>query len=561
MATVERDSSSPEASDGVGWPPGRGLRWSQIAVACVLASVLLGFWVYVDFVRPAPFYTIKYDPEMPYLLNSLATFKSQPYAYFHHPGTPVELIGTILLAVLKTGTRLPSEAFVEWTLANPEVFLRWAHGLIALGSAATAALIVLAGRPIRAWRDLLASSALAVAFFAVHPPYAFDSLAFWSHNSFAFPGGTLLLVLLGMRLGRAQPLAAWERILVGLVAGGLTAFQLYFATWVLGMGTAVAVHEWRQTRRLGRGGVGFLTVGVSAVAGFGAATLPILHRYREFSWWVRGIVNHQGMFGAGPLGVTSLARMRDNFSELWQGGGAAVFALSGLGVLALGVCAWLLRGERRLSHAWSAMGVGLAAQVLVTAVLILKHPRVTYLLALASLLPVILILAAEGLDRLGRVGRIGVNLLSAGLVLAFVGSGVRSLARHHERLAWVQLSEREVERFLGEYSEKSGIPRDRLGLLWGFGTPSRCFALRFGNGFADRIFADEIEEVCPTEGLYNIWEGVIEDGLGGGRLEENDRWDVLVVSQDQTRQTIPGPGPAYASPESGLAYYVRERKP
>ena len=560
MKDVERGRPWAETSVG-NQGPGRGLRWAQAGIACVLGLILLGFWVYVDFVQPAPFYTIKYDPEMPYLLNSLATFKSHPYAYFHHPGTPVELIGTILLAALKVGARLPSEALVEWTVANPEVFLRWAHGLIAIGSAATAALIVLWGRPIHAWPDLLTSSALAAAFFAVLPPHSFDSLAFWSHNSFAFFGGTLLLVLLWIRLRRAHPLAAWEMVLFGLLAGGMTAFQLYFATWVLGMGVAVAAYTWLETRRLGRGLAAALAVGISGFAGFVAATLPILHRYREFWWWVRGMVVHQGMFGAGPLGVTSLAGLGKNFVELWEGGGAVVLALSSLGVLTLGACALLRQGKERAPHAWSAMAVGLAAQFLVTTALILKHPRVTYLLALAGLLPVVLILAADGLDRLGRIGRIGVTFLSVGLVLAFLGSGSRSLDGHHDRLASLQASEREVERFLAEYSQEKGIPRDRLGLLWGFGAPSRCFALRFGNGFADRIFAHEIEDVCPREGLYNIWEGVIEDGLGGGRLEDNDQWDVLVVSQELTRQTIVGPGPAFVSSESGLAYYVREREP
>src|SRR5512143_2465571 len=47
--------------------------------------------------RISPFYEY-YDPEFAYLMNSLEVFKGEPYAYVDHPGTPLEVIGSVIYA-------------------------------------------------------------------------------------------------------------------------------------------------------------------------------------------------------------------------------------------------------------------------------------------------------------------------------------------------------------------------------------------------------------------------------------------------------------------------------
>ncbi len=190
-------------------PATRGrLRATQAGITCLLVLVIVGFWVYVDLLHPAPFFTPKYDPEMPYLLNSLAIFKSRPYAYIDHPGTPLEVVGTLILGLIKVTQGLTSDELVQTVLADPGTFLRWAHGLLAVGSALTATLILWFGHPVRRWGDLLPATSAAVAFYAVHPSDAFETLSYWSHNSLNFPAGTLLLLFLLWRL-RRQETAGW----------------------------------------------------------------------------------------------------------------------------------------------------------------------------------------------------------------------------------------------------------------------------------------------------------------------------------------------------------------
>jgi hypothetical protein len=552
---AERDGPSPETSAEAGGPE-RGLRWARVGIACVLGLILLGFWVYVDFVRPAPFYTIKYDPEMPYFMNSLATFKSHPYAYVDHPGTPVELIGTGILGIIKVATKLPSDEFVPWMIAHPEVFLRWAHGLLAVGSAVGIALIVLMGRPVRRWRDLVAAASAAALFFAVHSPYGLDTVSYWSHNSFAFPAGTLILLLLWVRLRRAEAVQLWELILWGALAGVLTAVQLYFATWIVGIALALGTLVGLRARSILRGVGAGLAVGSGGVAGFFAATLPVLHRYRELSWWIRGLISHQGRYGGGPPGLTSVDRMRDNFAELWSQGGETILAAA-LAILLLTAVAMTARRRYVLSDpGWWAAAFGGSAQLLLSTLLILKHPGQVYLLALAAILPVLFLLLVESLPSTRWAGTlVGVAALAVGV--GFVLAVAQSLGAHEHRVQRAASAEMEIGQVVETYAGAVGRPVDDITILWGYGTPSRCFALRFGNTYAGGLFGDEIREVCPQEWIFNVRDQVAELPEETLPLDSTDHWDVLVILERNLNESTSGFDVALRSPDTGLVYLVR----
>src|SRR5512138_2049562 len=94
--------------------------------------LLAGSWLYLSILLkgPQPSYR-DYDPEMAYFMNSLAPFKGAPYFYTDHPGTPVEILGTMLLGT--DYVFFPSRAnFISHYLEKPELFLNVAHGFITL---------------------------------------------------------------------------------------------------------------------------------------------------------------------------------------------------------------------------------------------------------------------------------------------------------------------------------------------------------------------------------------------------------------------------------------------
>src|SRR5215211_3217894 len=85
--------------------------------------LLAGFWLYASIIikGPQPYYR-DYDPEMAYFMNSLAPFKGAPYFYTDHPGTPVEILGTMLLGAAYAFCNNRAN-FISDYLENPASFL------------------------------------------------------------------------------------------------------------------------------------------------------------------------------------------------------------------------------------------------------------------------------------------------------------------------------------------------------------------------------------------------------------------------------------------------------
>ncbi|HEX9898596.1 MAG TPA: hypothetical protein VGC81_05200, partial [Candidatus Methylomirabilis sp.] len=172
----------------------------RVGAILILVAALAGYYVLVQWIAPLPFYSMNYDPEMPYFMNSLALFKGAPYYYTDHPGTPLEVLGSLLLAATRPWTRSLGVLFVPYHLRNPQVFLTIAHSFLTLAS--LGCLVGLAARAVRqrGTAGVAASSAVAVLFFAAYPEQSFRTLALWSHNSFTFLAGTLLMLWLTLRL-------------------------------------------------------------------------------------------------------------------------------------------------------------------------------------------------------------------------------------------------------------------------------------------------------------------------------------------------------------------------
>ena len=63
-------------------------------------------------------------------MNSLAIFKNGRYGYIDHPGTPVQVVGTILLGGMYPFTKDVPGGFVSYYLREPGRFLDVAHALL-----------------------------------------------------------------------------------------------------------------------------------------------------------------------------------------------------------------------------------------------------------------------------------------------------------------------------------------------------------------------------------------------------------------------------------------------
>jgi len=84
---------------------------------------------------------VYYDPAMQYMLSSLALFRGTAYHCIDHPGTPVEMLGTLLLALTYPFVGLSTGSLIAFHLSHPDVFMSIAQTLLLMGTLVTCALL------------------------------------------------------------------------------------------------------------------------------------------------------------------------------------------------------------------------------------------------------------------------------------------------------------------------------------------------------------------------------------------------------------------------------------
>jgi len=509
----------------------------RVAIA-VLGLALVGYYVVVEWAVPLPFYSMKYDPEMPYFMNSLAFFKGAPYSYIDHPGTPLEVLGSLLLAPTRLWTRSIGALFVPYHLGNPGLFLALGHGLLALASLTVMLVLALRSVPDRSGKGLLASCGVAVYFFAAHPPHSFRAMTWWSHNSFAFPLGTLLLFWLIFRLRKGGPVSAGTALAAGSAAGLLAAVQIYFAAWGIGMTAALGLYAWLR-------GEGWLAAARKAAAslsgialGFFVGFAPVLHRFRDFYLWVDRLLFRQSRYGTGPEGITSPGLWIDNLEWLWNRGPWPFLATG----LVLGLLFAAIRARKkgiRDDPGWWALSLAFIAQLAILWAAIGKHPGASYLLGVAAVLPALLSLAFEGLLQAGGRGPGTAALAGAATLAAFAIGMVASAAAHVRTVRQIALAEDVIAREIRERGRDVSLERSQMTILWGYGVPSPCAALRFGDLYTGQSLQAETDSVCGGEWFYDVWSGLVDRPGAYQPLSLSVDWDILIVPE-AFRPTLTG---------------------
>ena len=70
----------------------------RISSSFIIIAPIIAWWVEYTLVTPVPFY-YRYGEIVTYFIDSLAVFNGSTYSYIDHPGTPVSVIGSVLLAL------------------------------------------------------------------------------------------------------------------------------------------------------------------------------------------------------------------------------------------------------------------------------------------------------------------------------------------------------------------------------------------------------------------------------------------------------------------------------
>ena len=212
-------------------------------------------------------------------------------------------------------------------------------------------------------------------------------------------------------------------------------------------------------------------------------------------------------------------------------------------------------------HGWWAAAIGASAQMLVRTLLIQKRPGQTYLLALAAILPVHFLPLVEGFGDKRHMDNalVGVSRLLSGI--GFFLSIVQTLGVHERRIRIAALTEAEIGQLVTSYARAADQPPEDIVILWGYGTSSRCYGLRFGNSYVGGLFAEEIRDLCPQQWVFNVWDQAAELPQGMEPLAQATGWDVLAILERSLSEATSGLDSVLRSSGTGVACLVRPATP
>jgi hypothetical protein len=489
--------------------------------------LLAGFWLYGSILLKGsqPHYR-DYDPEMAYFLSSLAPFKGAPYFYTDHPGTPVEILGTMLLGTAYVFSPAPAN-FIDDYLENPALFLSVAHGLITLLSALCAVYFFLTVLRTLQKPNVYLALSLALLFYGLHPN-SFKTLTVWSHSSFNFPlgAGYLLLLFTVAHDARGQisnRLAAGLGLTVGVMIAIMINFIPWFVTTLLFIFLSNHMNGIAWKKSLSTASILVL----SCAAGFLVSILPSLHRMPYFFGFIYELFTHQSLYGTGPEGIPSLSLLWRNLLDMVTIA-PLVFLVMLLNLL---ISLFLfLQGNSRIreNHNLLALSFSLLLQCGMITLAVWKHPGEHYLLSLTATLPVLSLVILKLSELHGKFSRQLGNALIIFSMLSITASAILSIRNRHADLLEARAVEAEINRIITEQEVRLNKQPGELLVLRTNETYSYCSALLHGDFFTASVFATEIHARCPSQVYFiNRFDWVL---VRGAPVAIRDLpWDILVA--------------------------------
>jgi hypothetical protein len=489
--------------------------------------LLAGFWLYLSIILkgPQPSYR-DYDPEMAYFMNSLAPFKGAPYFYTDHPGTPVEILGTMLLGT--TYVFFTDHAnFISTYLENPEYFLNLAHGLITLLSVLCAIYFFLTVLRTLQKTDVYLALSLALLFYGLHP-YSFKTLTVWSHTSFNFPLGAGYLILLFTVAQDAQGQIS-NRLAtgLGLALGVMIAVMINFVPWLVTTLVFIILSNrmkripWKKSLITGS------IVVLACAAGFLGSILPSIHRMPYFFGFMYNLFTHQLLYGTGPEGIPSISLLWSNLHDMVTTAPLVFLVMLASPLISLFI---FLQPNSRIpeNHRFWALNFSLLLQCGMITLAVLKHPGEHYLLSLTATLPVLLLVIVKLSDFHWRFSRPFGNALIIFSIISISAFALLSIKNRHAELLEAGAVEAEINRIITEQEIRLNKKSGELLILRTNGTYSYCSALLHGDFFTAGVFATEINAWCPSQAYFiNRFDWVL---YHGAQVAFQDLpWDILVA--------------------------------
>jgi len=449
-----------------------------------------------------PSYWFQSDPGTWYFLDSLSAFKGQSYTYVDHPGTPLHLIGSFLLALTYPFFNTSTE-FIAFHLRRPEIFFFMAHTFLAVMNGITAIVFYHAVSTTLKHARMLAGIALSWAYFGFHI-YSYHSIAFWSQNSLNFAFGTLWLLWLFLEIRKDRTLSKSKVFLLGLAAGILTVAQFYFATWLI----SGIVTLWIFALRLGKSrleaGKDALWFTFGGAWGIISMLIPIYKEIPRFVNWFSRNLTHQGLYGTGEKGIYSLELIPISLHYWWTTIPLLLILLVGVWIVILALGFIIRKNAIKISPSLFAMTVGLFLQTAILMAGLSKMvTRLRHSLSIAAVAPVLLFLALALLEKTKWGKTWGHYALYATLLLAAVWTLPEKMQIQQKSSLVEYQAAVARSQTIDNLAKLKKVDDSAIVVVYSSGTPMKCAGLLMADNWLQK-FGAEIAKICPNQ--YAIYD-------------------------------------------------------
>lgn len=467
----------------------------------------LTYWIYWTL---HPSYWFNADPAAVYFVDSLSVFAGHSYKFVDHPGTPVHLIGSLLLALTYPFFD-NQDSFINFHLARPGGFFLMVHSFLLMANLLCVFVFYKIAVTTLEGNRTLSAMAVALLYFVLHP-YSFPSLTFWSHNSFNFPFGTLWLLWLYSELRKDEELHPSLLSFMGLAAGFLAGAQMYFIVWLVSGVFTVFVFSMRMNKTIKSAIVSGLYMFAGGLFGFFLMLIPVYKELPRFAGWLTRIITHQGLYGTGESGIYRLEMIPAAIDYWWTTIPlmmlVLLFTLFALGVFTL----WNRKSSTGIPSGIYAMVIGLLFQTgLILLVMSKAVLRLRFSLSLAALLPVLILLVLKLFEMSPWQGR----TLKIGLYIATLLGVLFALAQQislQGTRAAVELDAPVAkEQAVTRLAQKTNVHERDIVVVYAFSVPLKCPGLLLASNWTGS-FEKEIQSICPNQyAILDVNEGLDAD--------------------------------------------------
>lgn len=430
------------------------------------------------------------DPEYVYLLNSVNLANFSGVGHIDHPGTPVQVMGAVVLRAVHLFQPSTAGDFTTDVLKRPEMYLSAVNTVMVV---LNALIVFLLGWVVYRF----ARNFYAALWFQAAPFFSITMLHYGltrvTPEPLLFFSGLAMVaaaVYFLYREDKERPI--WhDLVMFGLIAGFGIANKITFFPVVL---IPLVLLPRIKAK---------MTYVAASIAAFVLFTLPIIRMYPRFFQWIINMFTHSGRYGSGPSGLVSTHKYIGNIIALL--GACPLFTISliaALVVLALCFVVPKLRAAARKERELKLLAAVTVSQV-IGLLMVAKHSAPHYLLPVLTLSGLSLYLSARLVFALFKSLSIPVQyyfvpVVLVGLAVIWTSFPLSQIHKRVNRLERMKTKQMDIHRHMQtNYKD--------YGKIYYYAASSPEYALKFGCDISRSSTADALDSLYPGVYFYDIW--------------------------------------------------------